>query len=94
MRYQLQFTVDGVTVGSAVNRSGIVTPPGTVLVARNEDIIVIKVPGETSWTGRCSPRRYYPAEYHVLRVEPGHTLGDKAVWVNEVLSFPVTQRKG
>lgn len=92
MRVFLDFGPGGYRTGGPVNRTGVETPHGTITVARNEDIIVIKIPGYRYWSGR-GESKYAAAEFEVYRVEPGHILGDKGVWANRVLDFPVRPRQ-
>lgn len=78
--------------GSLVDRSGIVTPAGTYLVARSEDLITLFVPGSHHFSGRGT-QRYSGADYEIYRVEPGQQLGDRRVWTNLVMSWPVRRPK-
>ena len=69
--------------------------PRGVLVARKDDILVIKIAGYTYWGGIGFGREYQHAEYQVYRViwespSPPNIL---EIEVEFLISYPVRQSK-
>lgn len=70
--------------------------PEADLIAYNNDILVIKVPGHSYWVGRFMERGYAPAEYQVFSAQSATTDTNTLeilVRVTELLSFPARQKE-
>ena len=81
--------------GGKVVRQGIEQADADVAY-RSSEVIVLKVPGGTHWSGRGIPRGYHGAEFQVFAVEsespdPGRFAA--ILKVRQLAEFPVRERK-
>ena len=70
--------------------------PEADLIAYNNDVLVIKVPGHSYWVGRGMDRGWSPAEYQVFSVESAMTDSNTleiTARATHLLSFPVRQNE-
>ena len=70
--------------------------PEADLIAYNNDILVIKVPGHSYWVGRCMDRGWAPAEYQVFSVESAITDSNAleiSAPVTKLLAFPARKNE-
>ena len=68
--------------------------PEADLIAYNNDLLVIKVPGHSYWVGRCMERGYAPTEFQVFSVQSAMTDSNTleiSVTATKLLSFPARQ---
>lgn len=76
MRWGEEVTLVERTDGGGIDRRGIVTPPGTRIVAEApEGHLVLKVPGHHYFRGQGQPFGYAPTEYEVYQVSIVETHG-------------------
>ena len=70
-----------------------VDQPEADLIAYNNDLLVIKVPGFSYWVGRCLDRGYACTEYQIFRAASAISNSvEVSVSATKLLSFPA--RKG
>ena len=70
--------------------------PEADLIAYNNDLLVIKVPGHSYWVGRCMAREYAPTEFQVFSVQSAITDSNTleiSVTAAKLLSFPARQKE-
>ena len=78
-----------------VSWQGVHQPEGD-LIAYNNDILVIKVPGHSYWVGRFMERGYAPTEFQVFSAQsatPDTNTLEICVTVTKLLSFPARQKE-
>ena len=74
---------------------GVHQPEGD-LIAYNNDILILKVPGHSYWVGRCMERGYAPTEFQVFSVQSAITDSNAleiSVTAAKLLSFPARQKE-
>lgn len=75
-----------------LRRVGIVTPPGSQVVAYGNGLLCVFLPGHRYWSGLGRPFAYAPAELVVYRLtnQPTSTLpnGDVEVEGRQVMRLP------
>ena len=70
--------------------------PEADLIAYNNDILVIKVPGHSYWMGRCMERGWSPTQFHVFSVQSAisdSNVLEVSVTATSLLSFPVRKNE-
>ncbi len=66
--------------------------PTAAIMARENDILVIKVPGHTAWVSSMSPRIYSPARVFVFRIIEEATE-NKIGKLERLVDFPARGRE-
>ena len=78
-----------------VSWQGVHQPEGD-LIAYNNDLLVVKVPGHSYWVGRFMERGYAPSEYQVFFVQSAivdTNAIEISVTATKLLSFPARQKE-